>query len=331
MTITCTDAVDLLGRFRHDEVAAYDAYMRTYRDNEQRRDKEHRSAPAGLVRAALDWTPQDLTGRRVLVVGENGPGDEILTLGCVEDLRVCCKEVVWQCSPKLQPLLRQSFPDMRFISAPEIPRSLDLVVHAWQLIGRFRPSLESFAWTASGLFSPYLHGKQPGRGKTSTPRIGLAWHSEGGKPGKSCDLDRVRGWAAFFGALGKRAQFVSLQHGETSEALQTVQDTIEAARDRYGVAIEEDPHVDTFNDFCGLAAQVAGLDCVVSISTTVVHLAGALGVPGWVLLPDDPIPHWQAGQHVCVWYPTLHPVRHEKAGDWDSALASITQDLEVVL
>ena len=233
--------------------------------------------------------------------------------------------MVWQCAPRLQPLLRQSFPDIQFISAPEALGDIDLVIHSWQLIGRFRSTLESFAWTGSGLFSPYLHCRNTEPSEVSGPRIGLAWHSEGGKPAKSCDLDGVPGWSAFFEALGERTQFVSLQHGEKD--LQAVQDTIRAVKDRYGVAIYQDAGVDTFNDFCALASQVAGLDYVVSISTTVVHLAGALGVPGWVLLPDKPLPHWQAGEHICVWYPTLRPVRRERSGDWDSAIAQVTRDL----
>jgi hypothetical protein len=325
MTTTCDEAAVLLMQFRDDEAAAYDAFLRKYRDNEKRRDKEHRKTSAGLVRADPNWELEDLNNKRVLVVGENGPGDEILTLGCVQDLRACCNKVIWHCDPRLQPLLRDSFPDVRFISATEAPVDPDLVIHAWQLVGRFRPALESFAWTADGVFSPYLHGGQPEPGKAPKPQVGLAWYSKGGKPGKTCQLDRVPGWATFFRALGESAQFVSLQHGETSEDLQAVQDTIQVVKDQYGVAIYQDPSVDTFNDFRALASQVARLDYVVSISTTVAHFAGALGVQGSVLLPDDPILHWQAGQHTCVWYPTLRPVRHAQVGDWDSAIAEVTR------
>jgi hypothetical protein len=326
MTIICDQAVDLLRRFHDDEVAAYDTYLRVYREKEAKRDKNGRRVSAGQVRADPNWKPEDLNDKRVLVIGENGLGDEILTLGCLQDLGSCCKDVTWKCDQKLEPLLRQSFPDVRFISALEAPGD-PVVIHAWQLIGRFRPSLESFTWTRNGLFSPYLDGGSCERGNTLKPRIGLAWHSEGGKEEKSCDLDRVPGWAAFFAALGERAQFVSLQHGATTEALEAVRDTIQTVKERYSVEIHQDPSLDTFKDFPGLAAQVAGLDYVVSISTTVVHLAGALGVPGAVLLPDNPIPHWQAGQHICVWYPTLRPIRHAQVGDWDGAIAQVTRQL----
>ena len=114
--------------------------------------------------------------------------------------------------------------------------------------------------------------------------------------------------------------FVSLQYGDT-------QDAINLTRWKYGVEIYQDQSIDTWNDLDGAAAQVAALDYVVSISTTVVHLAGALGVPGWVHLQHKPFAHWGAGKHVCLWYPTGWPVRQKSPGEWDSALEQVANTL----
>ena len=323
MAIACRVAANLLQRFYDEEATAYAAYLGKYNENEALRERKRAcDVPA---RADPKWRPEDLNGKRVLVIGENFVGDEVLTLGCLEDLRSWCKDIVWRCGAKLQPLAQHSFPEVRFITDEEANGDLDLAIHSWQLIGRFRPSLREFAWTTSGEFTPYLRSERPEADTSSTPRIGLAWHSEGGKPGKSCRIDKIPGWDVFFQTLGERARFVSLQHDVTQGATHAA---IQAVERRYGVKIFQDPCVDTLNDLRGVAAQVAGLDYVVTISTTVAHIAGALGVPGWLLLPDDPLPHWEAGKHICAWYPTLVPVRHETPGDWDSAIVRVTQDLK---
>lgn len=93
---------------------------------------------------------------------------------------------------------------------------------------------------------------------------------------------------------------------------------------KYGVEIYQDQSIDTWNDLDGVAAQ---LDYVVSISTTVVHLAGALGVPGWVLLQHEPFAHWGAGKHVCLWYPTVRPCRQKSPGEWSGALEQVAKEL----
>ena len=115
-------------------------------------------------------------------------------------------------------------------------------------------------------------------------------------------------------------RFVSLQYGDT-------RDDIAFARRKYGVEIYQDGGVDIFNDVDAAAAQIAAVDYVVSISTTTAHLAGALAVPGWVMLQKKPYPHWRAGKCICPWYPTLRPLRQQKPGDWRGVLAGIADEL----
>lgn len=115
-------------------------------------------------------------------------------------------------------------------------------------------------------------------------------------------------------------RFISLQYGDN-------QDVINFVRWKYGVEIYQDQNIDMWNDLDGGAAQIASLRYVVSISTTVAHLAGALGIPGWILLPHKPLAHWEAGKDVCLWYPTLRPVRQKTIGEWDSALEQVADEL----
>ena len=69
-------------------------------------------------------------------------------------------------------------------------------------------------------------------------------------------------------------------------------------------------------DFADTAALVSTLDRVVSVDTAVIHLAGALGVPGVVLLAYAPDWRWGLGRADSDWYPSLRLVRQDKPGDW---------------
>jgi ADP-heptose:LPS heptosyltransferase len=72
---------------------------------------------------------------------------------------------------------------------------------------------------------------------------------------------------------------------------------------------------------------LANLDLVISVDTSVAHLAAALGKPVWVLDRFDPCWRWIAGRNDSPWYPTLRLYRQKQPGDWDGVLADVTKDL----
>ena len=76
-------------------------------------------------------------------------------------------------------------------------------------------------------------------------------------------------------------------------------------------------------DFADTAAVVSQLDLVVSADTALVHLAGALGRPVWVLLPFAPDFRWLLDREDCPWYPTARLFRQPRFGDWESVLARV--------
>jgi tetratricopeptide (TPR) repeat protein len=80
-------------------------------------------------------------------------------------------------------------------------------------------------------------------------------------------------------------------------------------------------------DFADTAALLANLDLVISVDTSVAHLAAALGKPVWVLDRFDPCWRWIAGRNDSPWYPTLRLYRQKQPGDWDGVLADVTKDL----
>jgi ADP-heptose:LPS heptosyltransferase len=84
---------------------------------------------------------------------------------------------------------------------------------------------------------------------------------------------------------------------------------------------------DYLSDYADTAALVENLDLVVSVDTSVAHLAGALGKPVWILLPNDPDFRWLLGREDSPWYPSARLIRQPSFRDWDSVLARVREDI----
>ena len=80
-------------------------------------------------------------------------------------------------------------------------------------------------------------------------------------------------------------------------------------------------------DFADTAALMMGLDLIISVDTAVVHLAGALGKPVWLLSRYDNCWRWLKGRSDSPWYPTLRMFRQPTPGDWDSVIADVNGEL----
>jgi len=82
------------------------------------------------------------------------------------------------------------------------------------------------------------------------------------------------------------------------------------------------------SDFDGAAALVAELDLVVTVDTCFAHLAGALAMPTWVLLPFASDWRWQQDRADSPWYPTVRLFRQPRPGDWEAVIARVATELE---
>jgi hypothetical protein len=149
--------------------------------------------------------------------------------------------------------------------------------------------------------------------RTPGRRIGLAW---AGNPEHRNDRRRSLPLAALapLFALPDTAWY-SLQKGAAARAVESVP----AARALIPLAPDN-----TFDD---TAALVAELDLVVSVDTSIVHLAGALGRRTFVLLPFAPDWRWSLDAADSAWYPTARLVRQPRAGDWDAVVRAVVAAL----
>ena len=258
-----------------------------------------------LNQDSKDWESGKPLPSRIVVIGEDGLGDEIFYVRFARALAEQCKGgVTWipnwkepdvseNDNSRLLPLFQNSFHDCRNLSfrsfrENEIPGNEELIFSK-ELLKYFRKD----DWThhsqlpylsASSAPTEQLRGRYRKDGKKI---VGLAWKSEGGKPGKDASLKSHPGWENIFAEdIKDRCSFLSLQYGDT-------QDDLNYARYRYGVEIYQDHEVDIVNDPELAAAQINACDLIISISTTAAHLAGALGKRTLLLLPENPMVHWK--------------------------------------
>jgi len=146
-----------------------------------------------------------------------------------------------------------------------------------------------------------------------SPRIALAW---AGSVDHANDRNRSIALNQLVPLFEFKAGFISIQRelrADDGETLARLPQLTHVAGD--------------LADFDDTAAVVALADRVISVDTSVVHLAGALGRPTWVLLPFCPDWRWMLERTATPWYPTVRLFRQPAPGDWDSALSSVAEQL----
>jgi ADP-heptose:LPS heptosyltransferase len=148
------------------------------------------------------------------------------------------------------------------------------------------------------------------------PRIGLVWS---GNPGHERDRERsigLRALVPLLDSVGADVTFVSLQKDVRAEDAALLRDRADILD--YG---------DSLEDFSDTAALISQLDLVISVDTSVAHLAGALGKPVWILLTYFPDWRWLLRRDDSPWYPTARLFRQDESRTWDSAIARVRQAL----
>jgi tetratricopeptide (TPR) repeat protein len=284
--------------------------------------KDHRT-PMRVYPQAL-WRGEKLAAGRVLIWPEQGVGDEIMFAGLIPDVIRTGNRCVLDCDARLQPLFTRSFPGIDVVSGDAIAGDSELEIAAHlpsgSLPGLFRATNAAFAATTLPylMADPFERERFHSRYRDANGRrlVGLAWHTNNRKTGRNRSID-LSLLAPLFARPDIR--WVSLQYGDPDE--------LEKQAAVAGADILIDRSVDQFSDVDRFAAQIAAMDMVVTIDNSTAHLAGALGVPTWVLLPFAPDWRWQQAREDSPWYPTLRLFRQPKRGDWQSVVQRVQREL----
>jgi ADP-heptose:LPS heptosyltransferase len=150
--------------------------------------------------------------------------------------------------------------------------------------------------------------------------VGISWASPANQEMGWLKASRLESWLPVLQVPG--ITFVNLQYGDQRPALARI-------RDEFGIEIFNDVSVDPLKDMDAYAAQVAAMDLVISTSNTLVHTAGAVGTPTWVLLAKGrgQIWYWLRDRTDSLWYASVRLIRQETAGDWTQPIETCAHDL----
>lgn len=301
---------------------------------EKRWQSRDHHTPMRAYRQPL-WTGEKLASGRVLIWGEQGVGDEIMFAGLIPKVLRTGNRCLLDCDARLKPLFARSFPGVDVVSDhhPEYAAAdnlearnpeLDITAHlpSGSLPGLFRATNAAFAGTKSPYLFAHPVQREQFRARYSDAEadgrrvVGLAWHTTNRKTGRDRSID-LSLLAPLFGRSDVR--WVSLQYGD-HESLEN-----QAAAASTPILI--DRSVDQLLNIDIFAAQIAAMNLVITIDNSTAHLAGALGVRTWVLLPFAPDWRWLLAREDSPWYPTLRLFRQPKRGDWQSVVEKIQNAL----
>ncbi len=277
------------------------------------------------------WRGEAAPDDTLLILADQGLGDEIMFAWCVPDAMARVKHCIVECEPRLERLFRRSFPGVTVIGSDRQNNAQwlkGLPEPQWQIFGGDLPALFR---TDEARFAPhtgYLVADPervaywrerlatdlgPGR------KVGISWRG-----GSHLTRTRSRSlatedWAPILGTPGCR--FVNLQYGNYLPELADI-------NARFGNVVHDYP--EALTDYDETAALVAALDQLVTVCTAIVHLGGSLGRPVWVLVPFSPGWRYTVERDRMPWYPSTRLFRQSSLGDWDAPVRALAAELAAV-
>ena len=274
------------------------------------------------------WDGQaSLEGKHVLLMAEQGLGDELAHMGLLADLlsQIGPNGLVTLCADKrLKGLIERSWPGIRAIGhtthqtlgrrhrAPEEKVDADVWLPLGDLLPSLRPSLAHFD-QPGGYLKPCPERLAHWRGWLQSllgqVKIGMAWRSHKMDDERGRNFAPLSAWGPILSPPG--ASFINLQYGDTDAERATL-------LAQFGVVVHQPPDLDLFNDLEGLTALSAALDLGIGCSNASTNLLGAVGTPLHIIAPPA---SWPAlGQKHYPWYAGARIYAPTVYGDWATAV-----------
>jgi len=275
-------------------------------------------------------------GKIVVVWGEQGIGDEILFASMIPDLIRDSKQVIFECHPRLVNLFKHSFPGLAiygtrkdtYINWVHNHSNMEAKIAIGDLGRYYRRQVADFP-KHEGYLKPNperaIHYKKKLAKLGNKLKVGISWTGGYVKTRKDFRSIPLELWEPI---LRQDADFISLQY--TPEAYNSIADI----EDRLDVKIHHWPSAVQNTDYAEAAALVSELDLIITVNTSIHHLAGALGKECWTLTPKGKAwRYWSpdTDNSTIPWYPACRQYQQENSGDWLKILSNITKDLEARL
>jgi tetratricopeptide (TPR) repeat protein len=253
-----------------------------------------------------------LVGQDVVVVGEQGIGDQVMACRYLRHLASACRSLHVEPAPRLAPLLQRSLPNTVAVVSPGASPQDALVIGMaslpmlfWQELGLAAPGAEGYLQTDRQQVEHWRHHLAT---LPAGLRLGIGWL--GGSTGAERrersltppDLLLLGDWPG--------VQWLDLQY------LPAGREPLATVSARAGMLRLGHPG----NDLDDTVALIQSLDGVLTTRQTVAHLAGALGKPGQVLIPARPEWRYWEINNQWAWYPSLTLIQQGERSTWEPAL-----------
>jgi tetratricopeptide (TPR) repeat protein len=265
------------------------------------------------ARGATLWDGRALDEEALMLHCEQGFGDNLQFIRFLPRLRDRVKKIYLACHPELVRLF-SGFEGLAGIVTDRQPvPKCEFHCPLLSLARIFQVTMETLPRSV-----PYLPvPRTPSGEKLSRKRIGLAWRASRASPNgayRSVPLADLQPLA------GLPVDWISLQKDPDAQERKILADDFRAQEQG-----------STFHDFQDTADCVQALDLVLTVDTSVAHLAGALGRPTFLLLPKWTDWRWLLDRADSPWYPTMTLFRQENDGDWSHPLAALEEKLRAGL
>jgi tetratricopeptide (TPR) repeat protein len=308
-----------------------------FREYEIRNDKRFRAYVHHVLKAPV-WNGEPLQGKRLLVVGEQGLGDEFMFANVLPDLQRAVGpegKLLIAVDPRLIRLFQRSFPDaevgcyedrtlldkdgnqaLRFVPFATAKGEPDYYTLMGTPLAYFRTRISDFphqAFLIPDAERIEAYRAQLGAG---APLVGICWRSMMIDAKRAKYYSALDAWGTVLKTPGVR--FVNLQYGDCAGELKR-------AEDMFGVRIETIEGLDLKDDIDGAAALSAVMDLVISAPTAAAGTAAAVGAETWFLTAGRTWPQLGTGEY--PWYRKTAVFTPEKFGDWNALMPRVADEL----
>jgi len=258
------------------------------------------------------WTGQNLKEKSILILYEQGFGDTIQFCRFIQNFQnLKPKKVIIDVQPKLKKLILSLKLNFEISFFEKKDTSFDYYVYLLSLPSIFKISLDQVLSSTAYLFAEekkllYWKDKLSSR----KPKIGITW--SGNKSYRSDHLRSIE-FELFKKIFSSNLEWHSLQI-EYKKSIDM--------QDFYFF-----DHSEHLIDFSDTAALIGNLDLVITIDTSVAHLAGALGKPVWILIPFSNDFRWLENRDDSPWYPSARLFRQKNVNDWSEVIFRLKHEL----
>jgi len=271
------------------------------------------------------WVPGS-NFSRVLIWAEQGVGEHIFFGGLLPEMKKLVSDLIVQVDLSLISLFQRSMPDITFYSTKQIINEelYDAHLPMGDLAGLFRNHLDDFCNVKTQFL--LANQQQTASIKEALSNkdeilIGISCKQESSQSNVNEVLDLSR----FINTLNiPGVKFVSLEADDHDVQIQEL-------RKQSLIELIQRSQLENQRNLDDLAALISVCDLVISVDNLIVHLAGALNKPCWVLLPKTPNWRWLLNVNLSPWYPSLRLCRQTVDDQWDDVLQKIRSDLMPLL